>query len=167
MQPTSSTTPTTSQTKWWLTADDHTRKAIVLLRVFEKTIRTRVTGYAIVPPEELLKSPKLATAKTLVTWLEEQGYNITLNRLHWQGYLKFAFAQMPSLFLGQLKNPMLFRRYCAQASFRMPPPPSKTAARLNDIYSHVLRPELRGLAARQMLGISETNLRNVLGDDSV
>ena len=135
--------------------------------MFEKLVRTRVTGYAVVPAEELLKSPKFATAKTLVTWLEKQGYHIALNRSHWQGYLKFAFAQMPSLFIGQLKNPVLFRRYCAQASFRMPAPASKEVSRLHDIYSHVLRPELRGLAARQMLGISETNLRNVLDNDSV
>ncbi len=167
MHPTSSTTPNISTTPWWLNSDDHTRKAIVLLRVFEKIVRSRVTGYAVVPTEDLLKSPKLAVAKTLVTWLEEQGYNITLNRSHWQGYLKFAHDQMPTLFLGQLKNPVLFRRYCAQASFRMPAPKSKSVNRLNDIYAHVLRPELRSVAARQMLGISETNLHEALGDQRV
>jgi hypothetical protein len=148
-----------------LDEDDLTRKSVVLLRMFEKLSRRTTTGLSVVPDKTLLQSPKLKIAKTIVEWLEAQGYSITLNRSHWSGYIKFALSQIPGLFFPQLKNPLLFSRYCSQASFRMPKPKAqRTAKELESIYSRCLRPDLRNLAAKQMLGLSETRLQGLLGE---
>lgn len=154
------TTPTNA---WWLDEDEKTRRAIVLLRVFESTTKKKISGLRAVPPAELLSSPKFATARTITKWLEDRGYQITLNRSHWQGYIKFALKQMPCLFFAQLMNPMLFERYCSQASFRLPRPPAKRdATQLSNLYGRVLRRELTDLASLQVLGISQTRLEEAV-----
>lgn len=165
METSSNTTKTTSTTAWWLNEDAETRKAILVLRTFERIVRKRVSGYSAVPAADILKSAKFATAKTLVAWLEENGYKITLNRSHWQGYIKFAASQKPSLFIGQLKNPLLFARYCSQASFRVPAPkPQRSVDRLIGIYNKVLSPELSDLKFREALGLTETLVRKAIED---
>lgn len=141
---------------WFKSLSDDDRKALLILRTFEKVMRNRITGYSVLTDETVTSTPRFRQAKAVVVWLEKRGYKITLNWAHWQGYIRYAVQENPAIFVGQLNNPVLFKRYCSQASFRVQTPvPGRSSGELAALYRRILSPGIRGDAAIELLGLSE------------
>lgn len=125
-----------------LTSED--RKAYVFMLAYQKARRAVQGGFtlgSVMEPEIVLK-PTFKQCRTVVTWLEKQGWKITWREVHWQGYLKHAFASMaPTVPLpGQLRNWRLLRAYLASVPDQVVP--ARSEREMHDLYQKVLRPEI-------------------------
>lgn len=121
------------------------RKAYVFMLAYQKARRQTQGGFSVgyvLEPEIILKSP-FKQCRTVVKWLEKEGWKITWKEVHWQGYLKHAFKEMaPTVPMpGQLRNWRLLRGYLGTHAENTTAP-IRSKKELHDLYRKVLRPEL-------------------------
>lgn len=127
--------------------DDLGRKAILLAQVYEETRKNSgQAGYnAKIYDEGFETTTLFKTCKTIVAWLEQRGWHISLKEVHWQGYVRYVFDSFkpnpPQP--GQLRNDVLLKAYLKS----IPKQEEKNSKALSDkqlseVYDRVLRPEV-------------------------
>ena len=124
--------------------DEISRKALLAAHAYAELRKAKQRGYRIdIGNPEILTKPVFKQFKTVVKWLEEQGWNIAWTPEHWQGYFRFVFENSQTTPQpGQLKNKMLLKQYMTSIPDTDPGKAMDEKA-LQEMYQKKLRPEIR------------------------
>lgn len=130
---------------WIQGLSEEDRKAAVFMLAYQKARREVQGGYRLAPtfgPEIMLR-PVFKQCRTVMRWLEKEGWKITWREVHWRGYLKHCFESMaPTVpHPGQLRNMRLLRSYLSTVGDNKPKH-VRSALELHNLYNRVLRPEI-------------------------
>jgi hypothetical protein len=132
--------------QWIRRLSDEDRAGLTFLLAYEEVRRTHQKGYRLAPKldPKILTRPLFKQARTVAAWLKKEGWEITGSKVHWQGYIKHAFAAMaPTIPMpGQLRNYRLLRAYLRDGG-DLPATNVRSRQDLQKLYKKILRPEIR------------------------
>lgn len=121
------------------------RRAYLVALIYEQERRKSQRGYRLVTDADdtVLEKSTWKQCRTVGTWLESIGWPIRLDRVNWQGYIRWAFTKLkPQLPLpGQLKNWRLVREYMQTNKIEREIP-QKSKEQMEELYRRKIRPEL-------------------------
>ena len=153
---------TYDNSRWEDELEDDQRRALLLAHAYQRTRRRHNQfGYSVfrdVGPE-LVKTPVFKQFVTVTKWLMSNGWRVTWEEVHWQGYVEFVFQWMkPTIPMpGQLRNKRLLGEYIKSqpANAEARAPARYSWEELEALYARKLRPEIRNRGAL----MSALNLR--------
>lgn len=92
------------------------KRVLVFIHCYENIRRKQCQfGYKVfrVQDVSIIDKPVFKQGRTVVSWLDKQGWTISWNTKHWLGYVKFVFKELNPTVpqIGQLKNQVLLKHY--------------------------------------------------------
>jgi hypothetical protein len=144
------------------------RRTLVLIKCYEDCRRKFHFGYQALDKaltnEEILDSNMFKTFATITSWLMGKNWTVTSNLVHWSGFIQYVFDSMAPMIPqpAQIKNPVLFKKYCLSRPKVEAEAPS--FGRLVSIYNRALRPELAyDFSAKKLLGLEGLDEERIAG----
>lgn len=94
-----------------------------------------------------LQRPSFKQAVTVAKWLGREHLLVGSAEINWQGYVEYVFEHFSRTRLvpavGQLKNPVLLKKYFQQVNISFcPPVRERSNDELEALYRRVLAPEI-------------------------
>lgn len=120
-----------------------------MLREYEQNCRKQFGGgfrHDPITDESCTAKPSFKQAVTVAKWLQTEGLKVGVSEINWSGYVEYVFAFFAKMqnvpAVGQLKNPVLLKKYFQQAGISFSAPKARSHEDLEQLYRKILLPEL-------------------------
>jgi hypothetical protein len=125
-------------------SEEH-RRGLLLLRAYEKECK-KIYGGGFradsITDETCLERPSFKQAVTVAKWLDYEGLPVGAAEINWSGFVAYVFEHFSRLkavpAVGQLKNPVLLKKYFQHASVSFESVRIRSDDSLEKLYASVI-----------------------------
>jgi len=142
---------------------DDEKRVLLFIKVYEDCRREAgQKGYQALREwahnltEDVRKRAIFKQARTVVAWLEIEGWTVRWDDANWRGFIEHAFEELAPLcpHVGQLRNKKLLAGFIRGSRGEVGSADERSDEELQSLYAEVLRPEIAdrgGIKARMGL----------------
>lgn len=141
--------------------EDLEKHAVLFLIAYQEVRQQVQRGYSAFKfiDKTILQTPAYKQAIKIVSWLEQNSYDVKLEEVNWKGFVEFVFEYRDELpMIPHFKNELYLKKYRKSTRVKNVEATPLTDKELHEMYANVLRAPFNSYSFKSYLGLNHATI---------